>query len=66
MKTIEDYMDDPSLADEPMPLREVHAVRMLIHDETRNMKPDELHAYYAESLEMAKKTHDIKVAVSAK
>jgi hypothetical protein len=31
MKTVQDYMNDPDLADEPEALREVHAIRLKIH-----------------------------------
>jgi hypothetical protein len=37
MKTIEDYMDDPAIADEPLPVREIHAARLLIQDERKGM-----------------------------
>ena len=37
MKTIDDYMDDPAIADEPRALREIHAARLMIQDERKNM-----------------------------
>jgi hypothetical protein len=46
MKTINDYLDDPSLTNEPMALREVHAARLKIQDETKNMTTEEKRAYY--------------------
>ena len=46
MKTLNDYMNDPSVVNEPMPLREVHAIRLMIHDETKDMTADERRAYY--------------------
>ena len=46
MNRIEDYMNDPDIANEPMPLREIHAIRLTIQDETRGMSPAELRAYY--------------------
>jgi len=36
-KTLDDYMNDPDIVDEPMPLREIHAIRLKIYDETRGM-----------------------------
>jgi Zn/Cd-binding protein ZinT len=46
MKTIDDYLKDPSLGNEPMALREVHAARLKIQDETKNMTAEEKKAYY--------------------
>ena len=37
MKTLNDYMNDPDIINEPMPLREVHAIRLMIYDETKDM-----------------------------
>ena len=46
MKTLSDYMNDPSVVNEQMPLREVHAIRMMIYDRTKDMTPAERTAYY--------------------
>ena len=40
-KTFESYMNVPDIISEPMPLREIHAIRLMIHDETRDMTPEE-------------------------
>jgi len=48
-KTIDDYLNDPDLANEPSALREVHAARLLIQDETKGMTVAERTAYYHES-----------------
>jgi len=45
-KTYEDYLNDPDLANEPQALREVHAARLLIQDETKGMTVAERTAYY--------------------
>ena len=45
-KTLDDYLNDPDLADEPAALREVHAIRLMIHDETKNMTVAEHTAYF--------------------
>ena len=45
-KTLDDYMNDPDLADEPSALREVHAIRLMIYDETKNMTAAEHTAYF--------------------
>jgi hypothetical protein len=37
MKTIQDYLNDPAIADEPLPVREIHAARLMIQDERKGM-----------------------------
>jgi len=48
-KTIDDYLKDPDLANEPRALREVHAARLMIQDETKGMTAAERTAYYHEA-----------------
>jgi hypothetical protein len=48
-KTIDDYLNDPDLANEPQSLREVHAARLMIQDETKDMTATERTAYYHEA-----------------
>jgi hypothetical protein len=48
MKTLDDYLKLPELANEPAALREVHAIRLMIHEETKNMTAEERTAYYHE------------------
>jgi hypothetical protein len=45
MKTIEEYMNDPDLAGEPEALREVHAIRLMQQDETKDMTPEQRREY---------------------
>jgi hypothetical protein len=45
-KTLDDYLNDPDLANEPSALREVHAARLMIQDETKGMTAEEKTAYY--------------------
>jgi len=45
-KTLDDYLNDPDLANEPSALREVHAARLMIQDETKGMTAEEHTAYY--------------------
>ena len=45
-KTLDDYMNDPDIINEPMPLREIYAARLKIHDETKDMTTEERAAYY--------------------
>jgi hypothetical protein len=46
MRTFEDYMAIPEIANEPLYLREVHAARLMIQDETRGMSPTEWLNYW--------------------
>jgi len=48
-KTLDDYLNDPDLANEPQSLREVHAARLMIQDETKGMTAEERTAYYHEA-----------------
>jgi hypothetical protein len=43
-KTIDDYLNDPALADEPAALREIHAIRLKLHDERKGMTSAEYNA----------------------
>ena len=45
-KRLEEYMNDPDLANEPEALREVHAIRLMIHAETKGMTAAEHTAYF--------------------
>jgi len=46
MKTIDDYMNDTDLKNEPSALREIHAIRLMIHDEIKDMTAMERAAYF--------------------
>ena len=45
MSDLEKYMNDPDIINEPTPLRKVHAIRLMIHDETKHMTPEEHAAF---------------------
>jgi hypothetical protein len=38
---LETYMNDPDIINEPMPLREIHAIRLMIYDDIEEMTPEE-------------------------
>jgi len=40
-KTLDDYMNDPDIVDEPMPLREIHAIRLKLQEERKGMTDTE-------------------------
>ena len=50
MKTVQDYLNDPRIVNAPdtagalEPMREVHAIRLKIHDERKGMTPAEYNA----------------------
>jgi hypothetical protein len=41
MNNYETYMNDPDIMSEPKALREIHAIRLLIQEETKNMTDEE-------------------------
>lgn len=51
-KNIDDYMNDPDIINEPLALREVHAIRMRIRDETKKLTVQERTAYFHEGAEL--------------
>ena len=61
MKTLNDYMNDPSVVNESMPLREVHAIRLMIYDKTKDMTSKERTVYYNNKLTKAQKKYGFKV-----
>jgi hypothetical protein len=46
MKTFEDYMATPEVANEPLYLREIHAARLMMQDKTRGMSSAEWLDYW--------------------
>ena len=66
MNSIDKYMNDPEIINEPMPLREIHAIRLKIHDETRGMTIDERRSYYSDGLGEICKQYNIRIVPSAK
>jgi len=66
VKTLDDYMNDPSVAHLQMPLREIKAIRLMIYDRQKDMTPDELRDYYDQIKQRAQKEFGIKFVASAK
>jgi len=64
--SLDRYMNDPEIINEPMPLREIHAIRLKIYNETKNMTADERRAYYAEGLDEICQRYNIKIVPSAR
>jgi len=58
-------MNDPGIINEPMPLREIHAIRLKIYNETKGMTADERRAYYADGLDEICQQYNIKIVSSA-
>jgi len=65
VKTLECYMNDPSVAHLQMPLREVKAIRLMIHDEIKDMTPSERVAHVNNSVEEAQQKYGLKFNVLA-
>jgi hypothetical protein len=55
-------MNDPKIIDEPTPLREIHAIRLKIYDDTKNMTQEEVVSYYMNSFEEAREKYNLKLA----
>lgn len=66
MNKLDTYMNDPEIINEPLPLREVHAIRLMIHDDTKGMQPDEVRAYYKKGLDEAQAKYGFKIVKDAK
>jgi len=45
-KTLDDYMNDPDIAKMMEPWREIHAIRLMQRDKTKDMTFEERKAYY--------------------
>jgi len=50
-KTLDDYMNDPDIAKMREPWREIHAIRLMQRDKTKDMSFEERKAYYHERTE---------------
>ena len=48
-KTFDDYMNDPDIAKMREPWREIHAIRLMQRDKTKDMTFEERKAYYDEA-----------------
>jgi hypothetical protein len=45
MNNLDKYMHDSDIINDPMPLREVHAIRLMLHEKTAGMTPEEQTSY---------------------
>ena len=66
MKTLEHYMNDPSVAHMQMPLREIKAIRLMIYDEEKDMTPEELRERRQQFKQRMQEQHGLKFVASAK
>ncbi len=53
------------MPNEPKAIREIHAIREKLYDETKNMTPEEHTAYYRRKAEEAAEKHGLKLKRSA-
>ena len=57
MKTVKEYMNDPRMLNDPgmakalEPIKEIHAIRLMIQDETAGMSAEEKAAYHKQGAE---------------
>ena len=54
-------MNDHEIVNEPMPIREVNAIRLMMHDETKHLAFDERNAYFSEGIDNICKEFSIKL-----
>jgi len=66
VKTLEQYMNDPAVAHLQMPLREVKAIRLMIHDEQKDMTADEISDYYTQLEKRVGEQFGLKFVESAR
>ena len=59
-------MNDPEIADEPQSLKEIHAIRLMIYDDIKDMSADEVKAYYKKELDKALSKYKFKVVANTK
>jgi hypothetical protein len=45
-RTIDEYMNDPEIIREPAAMREIHAIRLKIYDEIKDMTSSEQTEYF--------------------
>ena len=64
MKTLNDYMNDSSVAHLQMPLREIKAIRLMKFDETKDMTPAERVASANKSIEEAQVRYGFKFKIA--
>ena len=57
-------MNDPSVAHLQMPLREVKAIRLMNHDETKDMTPSERVAHVNKSIKEAQEKYGFKFKIA--
>ena len=58
---LDNYMNDIEIIDEHMPLREIHAIRLMMYDETKDMTFEERNAYFKEGIDDICKEFNIKL-----
>jgi hypothetical protein len=62
MNNFDKYYNDPDIVDEPTALREVHAIRAMLYDETKDMTTEEYTLFVRESTKAAVEKYGLKVA----
>ena len=66
MKSLEHYMNDPSVIHLQMPLCEVKAIRLMIYDEEKDLTPDELRENSLQFKQRMREQYGLEFVASAK
>ena len=61
MNKLDRYMNNPDIVNEPMPLREVHAIRLMMYDEMKDLTFEERNKYFREGIDKICKEFNIKL-----
>ena len=54
MNSYDQFYNDPEIVNEPKSLREIHAIRLKIYNDIKDMTPDEKKKYYKKGIDIAK------------
>ena len=63
---LDNYMHGPDIINEPLPLREIHAIRLMIYDEIKDMTLEQREAYYRHGIQELSQRFNFRIVQNAK